>query len=634
MRRDWVIVLLLVGITLGLYWPTGGFDLIYFDDPLVLTECPAVQAGLTWASVKWALTSVVIANWHPVTNLSFLTVAHFFGATPGPQHLANALLHAANAALLFLVLRQLTGATWRSAVGAAIFAWHPLRVESVAWMVERKDVLCAFFWLLTLLAWGRWAKARGDVGGERWEGKKAEPKTTSPQPSPPEAAYWLALVFFALAVLSKPMAVTLPFVLLLLDVWPLKRLKIGDLRLAIWKPLVSEKIPFFALMILFCGATYWIQHDYAAMTPWEKLGLAPRLHNAIAGYVAYLGQLFWPLKLAVIYPYPKNFDGLTTVVKAALLLAISLGCLTQLRRRPWLAMGWGWYLGTALPIIGLVQVGEQAMADRYTYLPLIGPVVALVWTAAEFFANRRGGKIILTAASGCVLAALLGLSARQISFWRDTITLFTHNLAVTPDNASAQFTLGLGYEHAGETNQAIVCYRAAKAMEPGDFQNRRNLANLLTLTGELAAAEAEYQALLAAEPEQYQNHQAYAGWLTAQGRADEARGQLETAVQLNPAATEALNNLAWALATDLRPEIRNGQRATQLAQHACELTQFQKTIYLGTLGAAQAEAGRFDEAIATAQRACELAQKNGETKLLTRNQELLERYRRHEPARE
>ena len=621
MRRDWIIFLLLTGITFGLYWPTGGFDLIYFDDPLVLTECPAVQAGLTWGSVKWALTSVVIANWHPVTNLSFLLVSQFLGSTPGPQHLANAILHAVNAALLFLVLRQFTTSTWRSAVVAAIFAWHPLRVESVAWIVERKDMLCAFFWLLTLLAWAR-RVAREEL------------QVTARQGNPSLITRQLPLFFFALALLSKPMAVTLPFVLLLLDIWPLKRLGIGDLRLRILKPLVTEKIPFFALMFLFCVATYKIQHDYTAMTPWDKLGLAPRLHNAIAGYVAYLGQLFWPMNLAVIYPFPKSFDVGQTVLKAGLLAAISWGCVWQFRHRPWLAVGWCWYLGTALPIIGLVQVGEQAMADRYTYLPLIGPVVALVWTAADFFANRRAGKIVLATATGFILAALLVLSVRQISFWRDTVTLFTHNLAVTPHNASAQFTLGLGYEHAGDTNRAIVSYRAAKSMEPRDFQNRRNLANLLTLTGELAAAEAEYQALIAEEPEQYQNHQAYAGLLTSQNRTAEARQELEATVQLNPSATEALNNLAWALATDPRAEIRDGQRAAQLARRACELTQFQKTIYLGTFAAALAEAGKFDEAINTALRACELAQNNGESNLLHRNQDLLQRYRRHETARE
>jgi len=385
---------------------------------------------------------------------------------------------------------------------------------------------------------------------------------------------------------------------------------------------------------VFCVATYWIQHDYAAMTPWAKLGLAPRVANAIAGYLAYPAQLFWPLNLAVIYPFPKSYDLTATVLKAALLLVISIGCLAQLARRPWLVVGWFWYLGTALPIIGLVQVGEQAMADRYTYLPLIGPVVALVWTAAEIFSRARGGKIILTATTVLILSALAALTERQLQFWRNTIALFEHNLAVTPDNSSAQFTLGLGFEHAGDTNRALTCYRAAKMSAPGDFQNRRSLASLLAKQGQFAAAEAEYVSLLAEEPTEYQDHLGLAGLLAAQGRTDESLFQLNETVRLNPDCVEALNNLAWALATSPRAEIRDGPRAVALAQHACELTHFEKTIYIGTLAAAFAEAGKFDDAIATAQRACEVAAKNGETNLLERNQELLARYRAHQTAKE
>ena len=447
------------------------------------------------------------------------------------------------------------------------------------------------------------------------------------------SGFWLALFFFALALLSKPMAVTLPFVLLLLDLWPLKRFTIYDLRFTICKRLALEKGPFFALMLLFCAVTYWVQHDYAAMTPWEKLGLAPRVANAISGYFAYPAQLLWPLNLAAIYPFPKSYDVTQTVLKAALLLAVSLGCLTQLARRPWLVVGWFWYLGTALPIIGIVQVGEQAMADRYTYLPLIGPVVALVWTAAEFFSRQRGGKIISIATTILILSALAALSARQLQYWRNTIALFEHNVAVTPGNSSAQFTLGLGFEHAGDTNRAIVCYRTAKMIEPREFQNRRSLASLLAKAGSFAAAEAEYQSLLADEPTEYLDHLGLAGLLAAQGRADESRVELNETVRLNPDCFEALNNLAWELATSPRAEIRDGPRAVQLAQHACELTQFRKTIFLGTLAAAQAETGKFDDAIATAQRACDLAAKSGETNLLQKNQELLERYRAHKTAR-
>ena len=614
MRRHWIIALLLAAVTLALYWPVRHFDLIYFDDPLLLQDSPEVQAGLTWASVKWALTSVVIANWQPVTNLSFLLVSQFFGTTPGAHHLANALIHAANTALLFLLLRQLTQSTWRSAAAAAIFAWHPLRVESVAWIAERKDVLCGFFFLLAVLVYAQFAV----------RSKAQRPKT--------KLFYGASLLAFALALLSKPMAVTLPFVLLLLDVWPLGRISNFKFRISNLRPLLVEKLPFFALMLVFCVATYWIQRDYAAMTPWAKLGLAPRVCNAVAGYVAYPAQLFWPVHLAAIYPYPKGFDTTATVLKVALLLAISVGCLTQLSRRPWLAVGWFWYLGTALPIIGLVQVGEQAMADRYTYLPLIGLVVAMVWTAAEIFSCRRGGKVFLTSATILIVFALASLSERQLQFWRNTITLFAHNVAVTPNNSSAEFTLGLGFEHAGDTNRAIVCFRTAKMIEPRDFQNRRSLASLLTQQGHLAAAAAEYESLLADEPTQYLDHLGLAGLLAAQGREDEAVAELNETVRLNPDCTEALNNLAWTLATSSRAGLRDGSRAVTLARRACELTQFRQTIFIGTLAAAYAEAGKFNDAIATAQRACAVAAQNGETNLLRENEELLEHYRAHKTA--
>jgi tetratricopeptide (TPR) repeat protein len=616
MRRNLFICLLLAGITLGIYWPVRSFDLIYFDDPLVLTDCPEVQAGLTWASLKWALTGVVIANWQPVTNLSFLVVSQFFGTSPGVHHLANAIIHAVNAALLFLLLRKMTGATWRSAAAAAIFAWHPLRVESVAWIVERKDVLCAFFFLLALLFYGQFTK----------ESKAQGPRS--------KVFFGASLLAFALALLSKPMAVTLPFALLLLDIWPLGRIANDKLRIANLKRAALEKWPFFALTIIFCVATFWIQHDYAAMTPWEKLGLDARVANAISGYVNYPAQLFWPLNLAAIYPFPKSYDMTKTFLEAALLVTVSAGCVTQFARRPWLMVGWLWYLGTALPIIGIVQVGEQSMADRYTYLPLIGPVVALVWTATDIFSRGRGGKIFLATATTIILTALIILTARQLEFWRNTISLFEHNVAVTPANASAHFTLGLGLEHASDTNRAIVCYRVAKTLEPGDLQTRRNLAGLLHRQRHFAAAENECNELLALQPDDFAAHLCLAGVFAAQGRADESIFQLNEAVRLNPDSVEALNNLAWALATSSRAEVRDGTRAVELARHACELTKFQKTIFIGTLGAAYAEAGNFDAAMATAQRACAVATKNGEPVLLQKNQELLERYRAHQPVRE
>jgi len=619
--REWSIAILLAGITLSIYWPVQRFDLIYYDDPVVLTDCQPVQAGLTWASLGWALTSVVIANWHPVTNLSFLLVSQFFGTAPGAHHLANAVIHAANAALLFLLLRRLTGTTWRSIVVAAIFAWHPLRVESVAWIAERKDVLCGFFYLLALWFYAQFSAA---VKAGVVSPADAKRKRTG--------FYIASLLAFVLALLSKPMAVTLPVVLLLLDVWPLNRMEKGKWLVAEWKKVVLEKWPFFALTLVFCVATYWIQHDYTAMTSFDVLSLDRRLANAISSCVEYVAQLFWPVNLAAIYPFPKDYDITETALKAGLLVSISLGCVSQFKVRPWLAVGWCWYLVTSLPVIGLVQVGEQAMADRYTYLPLIGPVVALVWTCAELFSSQRGGKVFLTTATVMILSALGILSARQLEFWRNTIVLFEHNLAVTPNNDAAYFTLGLGFEHAGDTNRAITCYRVAKMLSPNDSQTARNLASLLFKKGEFAAAENEYAELAARNPLDLSARLCLANALTAQGRDAEAATQLNEAVRLNPDSAEALNNLAWVLATNMRAEIREGPRAVEFALRACDLTKYKKTIYIGTLGAAYAEAGRFDEAIIAAQKACDLAAKNGETNLLQRNLQLVDRYRRHKTA--
>jgi tetratricopeptide (TPR) repeat protein len=633
MRRNILICLLLAGITLGIYWPVRHFDLIYFDDPLVLQDCPEVQAGLTWVSIKWALTGVVLGNWHPVTNLSFLLVSQFFGTAPGPHHLANAIIHAANAVLLFLVMFRLTGAKWRSTAVAAIFAWHPLRVESVAWIIERKDVLCTFFFLLSLSAYTRFAQKR--------------PQNGATGTRPGMVDFVLALLAFALALLSKPMAVSLPFVLLLLDIWPLNRITFAQSKVprlsttsqpSTISPQLSslcfEKWPFFALTIVFCAITVWTQSHSAALSSLEKLGWETRIANAVSGYISYLGRLFWPVNLAAIYPYPKSFDFSQTVLKAALLLAVTIGSVLQLARRPWIAVGWLWFLGTALPVIGIVQVGEQSTADRYTYLPLIGPVVALVWTAADIFSQGRNGRAILAIGGLLIVCVLIILTERQLQFWRDTITLFEHNIAVTPGNASAHFTAGLGFQHAGDTNRAIVSYRVAKSLEPADKQNRQNLADLLEKQGHPAAAKNEYEELLALDPDNFSTHMSLANLFAQEGRLDDCLFQLNETIRLNPDCIEGLNNLAWELATDPRASARDGPRAVTLAQHACELTKYDKTVYIGTLAAAYAEAGRFDDAIATAQRACDLAATNGETALQQKNQALLEQYRKHQPLRQ
>jgi tetratricopeptide (TPR) repeat protein len=615
MRRNFFICLLLAGITLAIYWPARNYDIVYYDDTLFVTENPEITAGLNWHSFEWAMASTTAANWHPVTSFSFVLTHQFFGINPGAEHLVNVLFHTANAVLLFLVLNRMTGATWRSAIVAAIFAWHPLRVESVAWISERKDVLFAFFMLLALWAYARFVELKNQNSKRKW------------------IWHGLALLAFVLGFMSKAMIVTLPFLLLLLDFWPLKRMTNDGFRMADLKPLVLEKIPFFVLAIFFSWLTFWIQKNHGAVVPLERLGLMDRAGHAVSSYVQYLDKFFWPANLVVMYPYQNSHAIFEIWLDGLLLLAVSALCVCQLRRRPYLAVGWFWYLGTALPIIGLVQVGDQAMADRYTYLPLIGPTVALVWTAAEIFSRSRVWKMILPAAAILILSALAILSELQLRFWRNTIDLFEHNIAVTPENASAYYTLGLGLEYTGDTRHAILCYRVAKAINPMTFA-RQNLADLLSRQGLWSAAESECKEVLAIDPDDVPAHMSLSGIFAAQGRMDESLFQLNEVVRLNPDFAEALNNLAWALATSPDPKIRDGARAIQLAEHACELTDYHKTIYIGTLAAAYAEAGRFDDAISTAQKACDLAEKSGQKDLLQRNQELLQFYRAHKPYHE
>jgi tetratricopeptide (TPR) repeat protein len=443
--------------------------------------------------------------------------------------------------------------------------------------------------------------------------------------------------------MSKPMLVTLPFVLLLLDVWPLGRVasdkwRVTRFRIPVPQPstfnhLLFEKWPFFTLTVFSSALTFWIQKTHAAVVPLRNLGLAARLENATLSYTCYLARFFWPAKLAVIYPYPKSFDGGEALLAALLLLAISIFCMLQVSRRPYLAVGWFWFLGTLIPVIGLVQVGEQAMADRYTYLPLIGPVISLVWLAAELFHSR---KMLLSGAAILVLAGCAVLTSRQLQSWRNSIALFEHAIAVTTDNPAAQFRLGSALEFEGRLHEAMFHYLMAMKMNPLDYRAYYCLANCLEGEGRWAAAVAVYRAgiALGAKPDDYVMHLNFAAAWSHLERAPEAVYQLNEALRVKPDSPEALNNLAWLLATGSDARVRNGARAVQLAERACQLTDYRQTLFVGTLAAAYAEAGRFDDATATAEKAIALAEKNHEPELLQKNRELLELYRAHKPCRD
>jgi len=473
-----IICLVLALGTAALYWPITSHPFILYDDEQYVTANPHVATGLNWTNFVWAFKSSEQANWHPLTWLSHQADCSLFGLNAGGHHFINLLFHVVNTLLLFVFLRGATGALWRSAFVAALFAWHPLHVESVAWTSERKDVLSTFFWLLTLLAYVRFAELS----------KIQNPKS--------KKFYLLALFLFALGVMSKPMVVTLPFVLLLLDFWPLNR--ISDFRFSIsnFKILLLEKIPFFTLSFIGSAVTYLVQSGGGAVaqTDWSE-----RLANAGLAYARYTAKTFWPTDLAIIYPHPRHWPVALALGAAALLAVWTFLCLRCWRKSPFLAVGWLWFLGTLVPTVGLIQVGAASMADRYTYIPSIGFFIVVVWGAAEIFSTRPRGKIILPVAGGAALLGCVLTTSLQISLWRDSITLFRHTMEVTTDNYAAENTLGKAYEKAGDNAHALLLYRAAVETEPRFPQSQYNLAMCLLTFGQTAEALEHLQAAAALE---------------------------------------------------------------------------------------------------------------------------------------
>ncbi len=445
-KRLFTLVGLLLTLgTLLLYWPTTDFSFINFDDDEYIYDNPVTRAGLTWHGLVWAFNGIHVANWHPLTWISHMVDCQIFAVDPGGHHLMNVLFHIANTLLLFAFLRSATGAMWRSAMVAALFAWHPLHVESVAWIAERKDVLSAFFWLLTIISYASYANY------------------SKAQNSKFKVCYAAALFFCVCALLAKPMAVTLPFTLLLLDVWPLGRVQSSEFRIQNLQKLLLEKIPFFILSFGLCAVTFFVQRKAGAMSPVE---FSSRLGNVPVAYVRYLSKLFWPTDLAIVYPYVYRWPTLIIIGSVLLIAVISALAVMLLRRKPWVAVGWFWFLGTLVPVIGLVQVGAQSMADRYTYFPAIGLFIVGVWGVTEICLARPHSQTILLilgggAVIGCVLTADL-----QISYWRNSITLFLHAVEVTENNYVAANTLGKAFENKGDDLRAFVLYRESVRIEP------------------------------------------------------------------------------------------------------------------------------------------------------------------------
>jgi protein O-mannosyl-transferase len=609
-----VLCLVLAAMSFAVFGQTLRHEFVDFDDDLYITENPMVARGLTRKGIVWAFTHVHSANWHPLTWLSHMLDCQLYGLHPGGHHLTNVIVHTATVIALFLVLRQMTGALWRSAFVAAVFAIHPLRVESVAWVAERKDVLSGLFFMLTLGAYVRYAR-------HPWS----------------SARYGLVVLLFAMGLMCKPMLVTLPVVLLLLDYWPLQRTE-SEGRL------VLEKLPLLALSAASGVATLLAQTG--AMPSIKSFSLPVRLANALASCMVYLGQMVWPAGLAVFYPYPHNGLPPWEVALAGTLLAgLSAVTLWQRRKQPWLLVGWIWYLVMLLPVVGIMQVGSQAHADRYTYLPQIGIYVAVTWWVAQWQVSRMVLGGLMTA----VLVVLMVCARQQTAYWQNSETLWTHTLACTTDNDIAQNNLGnalrqIGrldeaithYQNAllirpdyaephnnlgsilgqlGRTDEAIAQFQMALQINPDFAEARYNLGNAFLRKGKVDEAITYFQEALQSKPDFAEAHNKLGNALQQRGRLDEAIAHYQKALEIRPHFAGAQNDLAWCLATCAETSLRNGNKAVELARQANALTGGENPVILHTLAAAFAEAGRFPEAVETAQYALRLAGAQSNTRL-------------------
>lgn len=577
-----VVCLFLVIATVTAYWQVRNHGFVNYDDDLYVTNNRNVQAGLTWDGVKWAFTTTHASNWHPLTWLSHMLDYEIYGPKPGGHHLSSLLFHAANTLLLFFVLSQMSGALWRSGFVAALFALHPLHVESVAWVAERKDVLSTFFWLLTMWAYARYAERPG------------------------LSRYLLVLLLFAFGLMSKPMLVTLPFVMLLLDYWPLNRLRLGQkdgdnlqnhsLSMSSRKELpalhlILEKVPFLILAGVASVVTLVAQQHGGAVRSLESFPLGIRIANALVSYATYIGKMIWPQDLAVFYPHPRTLQ-----IWQALGAAFFLACVCFLvvragRRRPYLMAGWLWYLGTLVPVIGLVQVGSHAMADRYTYVPLIGLFVMISWGMADLATRWRFGRPVLGISTGVVVFALIVSTWFQVGHWHNSETLFKHTLKVTANNYIAHNNLAIAMVEQGKLEEAIDHYSEALRIKPRYAKAHYNLGIALMRQGNVQEAIAHYSEALRIKSDYAAAHNNLGKALAAQGNLNEAIAHYFKALRIEPDNATAHGNLGVALAEEGKPKeaIRHFSEALRITPGDAKAHK--------NLGAALAGQGRLEEAI-------------------------------------
>jgi len=694
-------------VTLVVFGQVCQNDFVGYDDPYYVTNNPHVKYGISPDSVVWAFTTTLSANWYPLTWLSHMLDCQLFGLKPLWHHLTSIILHTANTLLLFWILKRTTGKIWASAFVAAAFAVHPLRVESVAWIAERKDVLSGLFWMLTIASYIRYTEHPG-IG-----------------------RYLLIILAFGLGLMAKPMLVTLPFVLILLDYWPLGRLQWGHRCGHQGQParrLIAEKIPLFILSAASSIAAYVIQQSAGAMELGKSYPLNIRISNAAVSYIAYIGKLIYPSRLAVLYPYPADSLPLwQPIVSFLMLIFISAGVIYTARR--YLIMGWFWYIGTLVPVIGLVQIGNQMMADRYTYLPSIGIFIMVAWGAAELLAKWRFREIVLGICAGITLAALSICTLRQIRYWKNSSALYERAISVTENNYimhcnygvslsregrddealnhfskslqinpqyhyiyycigtvflkqdkfteaveyfnkairlrpnyyKAYFDLGTAFSKQGRTDLAIENWKKALSLKPENQYASYNIGVAMTEQGRYEEAIHYLNAAVRISPDWAEAYYKLGRAFYLQGNRESAVEQCAKALQIKPDYTTAritlahtlvemdrigpaiehyytalkfepdnvfiLKNLAWLLANVEDTKIHNPGEAVKLAEKACEITGYKQLEALDILAAAYSAAGRFPEAVQTAEKAIELAVSSGEQEVAEKIRKRLELYK-------
>jgi len=519
------ICLFLFIVILAVYWRITSHEFINYDDGLYVTENLNVQAGLTLESIKWAFTTDHAANWHPLTWLSHMLDIEIHGLNPMGHHLTNLQIHIVNSILLFLVLKMMTGALWQSSFVAALFALHPLHVESVAWVAERKDVLSTFFWILSMWAYVRYVR------------------------HPEKKRYFLLILFFILGLMAKPMLVTLPFVLLLLDFWPLSRLQPTAQENSYssyksLKPLIVEKLPLFLLAAVSSFVTFFVQQHGGAIRSLEAVPMSPRIANALFSYLSYLGKTIWPQNLALIYPYPSISMTWQIVLSAPLLIFISLLFIRLARNFPYVVTGWLWYIGALVPVIGLVQVGNQSMADRYTYIPLIGIFIIISWGMTDIFSRWRNQKPLLAMLAGLTIALSIACTFLQAQNWQNSTTLLKHAINVTHNNSMAHYTFGQALDQQGRLEEAVLQYNKALHIRPEFAMAHNNLGAALSRKGKLKEAIYHFNEAVNINPDYAKAHNNLATVLLTQGRFEEALSHYREAIMINPEDEYTRKNLA------------------------------------------------------------------------------------------